>query len=969
MSEIGEEGFRIIAGTYEIQKQIGAGGGGIVYLGHHLRLKKQVVLKADRRALDTKPESLRREVDMLKGLSHTYIPQVYDFVQENGIVYTVMDYIEGESLDKLLKRNQLPTQPQVISWACQLLEALVYLHGCPPHGILHGDIKPANIMLRPSGDISLIDYNIALALGENGAVKVGFSRGYASPEHYSADFISKEQETEKEETEKLFEEEETLKLQTEEERTLLLLRKPEIGSDFRSMGSSVGSRPGVLLDVRSDIYSLGATLYHLLTGERPAQEAEKVSRIGVEKCSPEIAEIIQKAMSPRPEERYQTAEEMLEAFLSLHKCDRRMILHKKRQTVSMIAIFLGFLLGGISSFTGMKQLEQLQTALTKAEYSDNALAQGDIQRAIQMALQGLPKQEWLRKTPEAARIQTALTSALGVYELADGFQAFGQIHLSEKPWKVVLSPEGSYLAAMYAYELAIFDTENMEEQICLSIEPSALSDVVFIDETHFLYAGSEGITAYDLDKKEVKWTGEKATTLAVSENGKIVAAVERDSDYAVLYNIDDGTERCKCFFDGQKMKVATNDIFADPKDRIFTLSADGSLLAVSFSKGRLSLFDVKEQKESMLIYEGTADSHFYGGFHEKYFTFVTNENNKTVFEVIDTEKREVVGAYDSKLPLLVQSNSSGIFLAEADLLVRVSSEDMSEKELAYTQGKNITGFSADREHVLLTTEDNRFLFFDKGANLMSETECNEAYDFIELKNRNAVLGSCNKPFLRLLKIENHKENQLISYDAGYPHDEARISNDGKTVMLFSYQGFQIYDITGKLITEENLPEAESIYDQQFVKEKNSRLEVTWYDGTIRNYSAANGELLSEEKGMPPEKNLYEEFYTDDYKIESSLHEAPQVYYKATGKYMKDLEERGYLTYVTELEDYIITEYVSTEGEKYGLLLDKQLNTLAHLPGLCDVMEDSVMFDYQSGDLRQCRLYSLQELIALGEAMQ
>lgn len=242
---------------------------------------------------------------------------------------------------------------------------------------------------------------------------------------------------------------------------------------------------------------------------------------------------------------------------------------------------------------------------------------------------------------------------------------------------------------------------------------------------------------------------------------------------------------------------------------------------------------------------------------------------------------------------------------------------------------------------------------------MSETECNEAYDFIELKNRNAVLGSCNKPFLRLLKIENHKENQLISYDAGYPHDEARISNDGKTVMLFSYQGFQIYDITGKLITEENLPEAESIYDQQFVKEKNSRLEVTWYDGTIRNYSAANGELLSEEKGMPPEKNLYEEFYTDDYKIESSLHEAPQVYYKATGKYMKDLEERGYLTYVTELEDYIITEYVSTEGEKYGLLLDKQLNTLAHLPGLCDVMEDSVMFDYQSGDLRQCRLYSLQ----------
>lgn len=74
----------VIAGMYEIDQQIGAGGGGIVYLGRHLRLKKQVVLKADKRTLNTKEEALRREVDMLKKLSHTYIPQVYDFVQENG---------------------------------------------------------------------------------------------------------------------------------------------------------------------------------------------------------------------------------------------------------------------------------------------------------------------------------------------------------------------------------------------------------------------------------------------------------------------------------------------------------------------------------------------------------------------------------------------------------------------------------------------------------------------------------------------------------------------------------------------------------------------------------------------------------------------------------------------------------------------------------------------------------------------
>ena len=86
---------RIIADTYEIHRQIGAGGGGIVYLGRHLRLEKPIVLKADKRTLSTKAESLRREVDMLKGLSHTYIPQVYDFVQEDGVVYTVMEFKEG----------------------------------------------------------------------------------------------------------------------------------------------------------------------------------------------------------------------------------------------------------------------------------------------------------------------------------------------------------------------------------------------------------------------------------------------------------------------------------------------------------------------------------------------------------------------------------------------------------------------------------------------------------------------------------------------------------------------------------------------------------------------------------------------------------------------------------------------------------------------------------------------------------
>ena len=175
---------KVIASAYEIIKEIGAGGGGIVYLGRHIRLNKDIVLKADKRSLTKNPDDLRREVDALKNLSHTYIPQVYDFVREDGIVYTVMDYIRGESLDKYLKSGERFPQKQMVKWSCQLLEALAYLHNYPPYGILHSDIKPANIMVTPQGDIRLIDFNIAQVLEGEGAVRVGRSRGYASPEHY-----------------------------------------------------------------------------------------------------------------------------------------------------------------------------------------------------------------------------------------------------------------------------------------------------------------------------------------------------------------------------------------------------------------------------------------------------------------------------------------------------------------------------------------------------------------------------------------------------------------------------------------------------------------------------------------------------------------------------------------------------------------------------------------------------------------
>ena len=143
--------------AYKIIKKLGSGGGGNVYLARHLRLDKKVVLKIDKRKINTSQDLLRREVDILKELSHPYIPRVYDFFIEDENVCTAMDYIEGESLDKALKRGERFPQAQVIKWAVQLLDALTYLHnpvhGDPPKGYAHSDIKPANLRRTPQGDI------------------------------------------------------------------------------------------------------------------------------------------------------------------------------------------------------------------------------------------------------------------------------------------------------------------------------------------------------------------------------------------------------------------------------------------------------------------------------------------------------------------------------------------------------------------------------------------------------------------------------------------------------------------------------------------------------------------------------------------------------------------------------------------------------------------------------------------------
>ena len=307
--------------TYFIEERIGSGGSGIIYKAYHYRLKKSVVIKQIKSELRGKINE-RSEVDILKNLKHTYLPQVYDFIADEDDIYTVMDYIPGSSLfDELKKRKRFP-QKKVVKWAIQLCEALSYLHSRTTP-IIHSDIKPDNIMLTPDDNICLIDFNVSL-LFSNEVNTVGFSEGYSPPEQVCIfnvlDRMALPNKT----------------AYSSNDTDLITLDSGRSNSCVKQLECKI--------DERSDIYSLGATLYHLLTGEIPENSNKNI--IPLEsyniKIGQSLKQIIYKAMNKDIECRYKSADDMLQALnnISINDCLYEKKAKRKRRILICLIIIL-----------------------------------------------------------------------------------------------------------------------------------------------------------------------------------------------------------------------------------------------------------------------------------------------------------------------------------------------------------------------------------------------------------------------------------------------------------------------------------------------------------------------------------------------------------------------------------------------------------------------------------------------------
>jgi serine/threonine-protein kinase len=298
----------LIDGKYKVLNKIGQGGMSVVYLVMNERANKQWAIKEVRKDgvdnYEIVKQSLIAETEYLKRLHHPNLPSIVDIIEADDTILIVMDYVEGNSLSQALRDYGALPQLDVIKWAKQLCDVLGYLHARRPP-IIYRDLKPSNVMLQPNGDVKIIDFGTAREFKEGRAddtVPLG-TQGYAAPEQYGNH-------------------------QT---------------------------------DARTDIYNLGATMYHLVTGHNPCEPPYVIHPI--RRWNPELSSglesIILKCTQRDPDDRYQTCAELLYDLEHYHELDyeyRREQRIKWRLFLGAAALTLVSIIG-VASFAFAEQAQ------------------------------------------------------------------------------------------------------------------------------------------------------------------------------------------------------------------------------------------------------------------------------------------------------------------------------------------------------------------------------------------------------------------------------------------------------------------------------------------------------------------------------------------------------------------------------------------------------------------------------------
>ena len=322
MLEIGS----IVDGKYKILNKIGQGGMSVVYLAMNEKANKQWAIKEVRKDgvqnFEVIKQGLMGEIEILKKFDHPNLPSIIDVIETDGTFLIVMDYVQGRPLLDILNESGAQSQESVLLWAKQLCDVLEYLHSRTPP-IIYRDMKPANVMLKPDGNITLIDFGTAREFKVQNLADTTClgTQGYAAPEQ------------------------------------------------FGGQGQT---------DARTDIYNLGATLYHLLTGHNPCEPPYELYPIRQwnPTLSSGLENIIIKCTQRNPVDRYQNCAELMYALDHYDEIDEVYQRKQKKHLSLFIAFTFMTILFSLTAVFGNVMAESTKKAtyavvIEKADAMDN----------------------------------------------------------------------------------------------------------------------------------------------------------------------------------------------------------------------------------------------------------------------------------------------------------------------------------------------------------------------------------------------------------------------------------------------------------------------------------------------------------------------------------------------------------------------------------------------------------------------
>ncbi|MDX6447128.1 MAG: eukaryotic-like serine/threonine-protein kinase [Blastocatellia bacterium] len=272
----------ILQSRYRVTGHLGKGGMGAVYEAIDLRLGHTVALKQTLTNAEHQWKQFEREARLLAGLNHPALPRVSDYFTEGHRAFFVMQFVEGNDLAEIITEQSGPLpRTAVVAWADQLLDALIYLH-THERQIIHRDIKPHNLKINARGQIVLLDFGLAKTQTADPSGDISCTSVFG----YTPRYAPLEQ--------------------------------------IQDLGTSP----------QSDIYALGATLYHLLTGVKPPDALARATALVSARPNPlkpaneiiaavgeELAAILTQAMAQNPSDRYATAAEFREALRQIGRVE------------------------------------------------------------------------------------------------------------------------------------------------------------------------------------------------------------------------------------------------------------------------------------------------------------------------------------------------------------------------------------------------------------------------------------------------------------------------------------------------------------------------------------------------------------------------------------------------------------------------------------------------------------------------